>query len=94
MPLGTVAVLNLMKVAPNDYEKYEKSRIKTFKPDHQRMVDAGQRQLGTNESYVSCWQRSILHITADMYTDYKQLFTQNTNNITPTAAQQKNAQMV
>jgi hypothetical protein len=24
MPLGTVAVLNLMKVAPNDYEKYEK----------------------------------------------------------------------
>jgi hypothetical protein len=24
-----------------------------------------------------------------MYTDYKQLFTQNTNNITPTAAQQK-----
>jgi hypothetical protein len=28
MPLGTVAVLNLMKVAPNDYEKYEKAESK------------------------------------------------------------------
>jgi hypothetical protein len=52
------------------------------------MVDAGQRGSWA-QSYVSCWQRHMLHITADMYTDYKQLFTQNTNNITPTAAQQK-----
>jgi hypothetical protein len=45
MPLGTVAVLNLMKVAPNDYRNM-KNRIKTFKPDHQRMVDAGQEAAG------------------------------------------------
>lgn len=91
MPLGTVAVLNLMKVAPNDYEKYEKAESKTFKPDLQRMVDAGQRGSWALLRVMSPAGSAAYatHITADMYSDYKQLFTQNTNNITPTAAQQK-----
>jgi hypothetical protein len=59
-----------------------KSRIKTFKPDHQRMVDAGQRGSWALMRVMSpAGAAYATHITADMYTDYKQLFTQNTNNI-------------
>ncbi len=76
MPLGTVAAINLMKVADENYENYEKFETEIFQPIAQKEVDAGIRgnwglmryMLPTgSDTYAS-------HITVDMYKDYNQLF--------------------
>lgn len=76
MPLGTIAGINLMKVANADMEKYEEYESEIFRPMHQREVDAG--LMGNwgllrymlpvgSDSYAT-------HITVDMYKDYNQMF--------------------
>ena len=76
MPLGTVASIDLMKVATGDGGKYEKAEMDIFQPMHQKQVDAGQK--GTwgllrfmspigSDTYAS-------HITVNMYKDWNQFF--------------------
>ncbi len=76
MPLGTVAAMNLMKVADADMEKYERYESEMFRPMHQREVDAGVRgNWGLFRYMLPAGSDShATHITVDMYKDYKQLF--------------------
>jgi len=76
MPLGTVAGINLMKVADADYEKYEKFETEIFQPMHQKEVDAGIRGNWGLMRYMLPVGSDVYasHITADMYKDYNQLF--------------------
>lgn len=84
VPLGTVASINLMKVAPDNYESYEKAESEIFKPLHQKEVDAGMREhwdlLRIMSPYGS--DTYATHITVDMYKNYEQVFSTN-NSDTP-----------
>jgi len=78
MPLGTVAAINLMKVLPGNFGKYEKMESEIFKPMHQKDVDNDQREswgllrIMSPAPYASDTYAS--HITVDMYKDFKQFF--------------------
>lgn len=92
MPLGTVAAINLMKVGLDNYSKYENAESKTFKPDHQKQVDKGNRGswelLRVMSPYGSAAYAT--HITVDMFKNFNQLFgTPNDTGTTYTAAQEK-----
>ncbi|MFE3869443.1 hypothetical protein ACFX5E_15370 [Flavobacterium sp. LS2P90] len=92
MPLGTVAQINLMKVGMDNYEKYENAELKTFKLDHQKQVDKGNRA-SWELLRVMCPIGSAAyasHITVDMFNDFNQYFgTPNDTGTVYTAAQQK-----
>ncbi len=74
MPIGTVASIDLMKVAMGEYDRYEKAEMEIFQPMHQKQVDAGKKgnwgllrfmsPIGS-DTYAS-------HITVNMYKDYGQ----------------------
>jgi hypothetical protein len=92
MPLGTVAQINLMKVGMDNYAKYENAESKTFKLDHQKQVDKGNRAswelLRVMSPIGSAAYTS--HITVDMFKDFNQYFgTPNDTGTVYTAAQQK-----
>lgn len=92
MPLGTVAQINLMKVALDNYAKYENAESKTFKPDHQKQVDKGNRAswelLRVMSPIGSATYAS--HITVDMFKDFNQYFKiPNDVGVVYTAAQEK-----
>lgn len=91
IPLGTVAAINLMKVAPGNFDKYEKAESEVFKPFHQKEVDEGRRASWGLLRYMSPngSKAFATHITVDMYKDYKQFFMVNTNNNPPNKEQQK-----
>ena len=76
MPLGTVAGINLMKVAYENQEKYEKFETEIFQPMHQKEVDAGIRGNWGLLRYMLPVGSDVYasHITVDMYKDYNQLF--------------------
>jgi hypothetical protein len=76
MSIGTVAGINLMKVADGDYEKYEKFETEIFQPMHQKEVDAGIRGNWGLMRYMLPVGSDVYasHITVDMYKDYNQLF--------------------
>jgi hypothetical protein len=92
MPLGTIAAINLMKVALGDFAKYEKAESEVFKPFHQKEVDEGRRANWGLLRYMSPVGSTTFasHITVDMYKDYNQFFMENNNDDPePTEAQQK-----
>ncbi len=74
MKTGMVATIDLMKVKDGNYQAYEDAESKTFKPWHQKMIDAGVKgnwQLlevliprGT-DVYAS-------HVTVNMFSGYDQ----------------------
>ena len=76
MALGTVASMDLMKVAMENYAKYEKAEMEVFQPMHQKQVDNGTKgnwgllriisPIGS-DTYAS-------HITVNMYKDWNQVF--------------------
>jgi len=78
IPLGTVAAINLMKVLPENFGKYEKMESEIFKPMHQKEVDKDRREswgllrIMSPAPYASDTYAS--HITVDMYKDFKQFF--------------------
>lgn len=76
MPLGTVAAINMMKVAPANASKYEKMESEIFKPMHQRDVDNGVRGSWGLLRFMSPYGSDVYatHITVDMYKDYNQFF--------------------
>jgi hypothetical protein len=76
MPLGTVAVINLMKVSVANYENYEKFETEIFQPMAQKEVDAGIRGNWGLMRYMlpTGSDVSATHITTDMYKDYNQVF--------------------
>ena len=92
MPLGTVAQINLMKVGMDNYAKYENAESKSFKLDHQKQVDKGNRASwellrvmspSGSAAYAS-------HFTVDMFKDFNQYFgIPNDTRTVYTAAQQK-----
>ncbi len=81
MVLGTVAQIDMMKVALGNYSAYEKAEAEVFQPLHQKAVDAGEKNswglirfinpIGS-DTYAS-------HMTVSMYKDYKQALNQNIN---------------
>ncbi len=82
MPLGTLAVINLMKVSLGNYDKYEKMESDIFKPMHQNDVDNDRREswglLRFMNPYGSDTYAS--HITVDMYKDFAQYFAPGDSN--------------
>ena len=43
MPVGSITRINMMKTKPGQGANYVKAETKIFKPQHQKMVDAGKR---------------------------------------------------
>lgn len=82
MPLGSLAVINLMKVSQENSSKYEKMESDIFKPMHQKDVDNDVREnwglLKFMNPYGSDTYAS--HITVDMYKNFAQYFAPNDNN--------------
>lgn len=76
MPLGTVAGINLMKVADGDFEKYENFESEFFLPMHQKEVDDGRRGSWGLLRYMlpTGSDTYATHIAVDMYENYEQLF--------------------
>ena len=76
MPLGTIAVMNLMKVAGGNYGNYEKAESEVFKPMHQKQVDSGRRGNWGLLRYMLPRGSEVFatHIAVDMYKDYDQMF--------------------
>ena len=76
MPLGTVAIINLMKAVAGQEGKYEKAESEVFKPMHQKDVDNGQRGNWGLLKVMMPWGSDVYasHITADMYKDFDQFF--------------------
>ena len=93
MELGTIAAINIMKVAPENVEKYEKMESEIFKPMHQRDVDNGVRGSWGLLRFMSPYGSDAYatHITVDMYKDYNQFFNppEVAEESTPTEAQMK-----
>ena len=93
MPLGTVAAINMMKVAPGNTSKYEKMESEIFKPMHQRDVDNGVRGSWGLLKFLSPYGSDAYatHITVDMYKDYNQFFNppELADSPEPTEAQMK-----
>lgn len=92
MPLGTVALINLMKVGNDNYSKYENAEAKTFKPDHQKQVDKGNRASWELLRVMSPSGSAAYatHITVDMFKNFNQFFGMpNDTGTTYTAAQEK-----
>ena len=81
MVLGTVAQIDMMKVALEHYNTYENAEEKVFQPLHQKAVDSGEKiswglirfinPIGS-DTYAS-------HMTVSMFKDYKQALNQNIN---------------
>lgn len=81
MVLGTVAQIDMMKVALENYGAYEKAETEIFQALHQKAVDAGKKTswglirfmnpVGS-ETYAS-------HMTVSMFKGYKQALDQNIN---------------
>jgi hypothetical protein len=81
-----------MKVALDNYEKYENAESKTFKPDHQKQVDKGNRASWELLRFMSPIGSATYasHITVDMFKDFNQYFGgSNDTGTVYTAAQQK-----
>lgn len=95
MPLGTIAVMNFMKVNNGDFDKYEKAESEVFKPMHQKQVDSGRRGNWGLLKYIlpRGSKAYATHIAVDMYKDYDQMLMAPLEN-TPklTEAQQKKIQ--
>jgi hypothetical protein len=93
MELGTIAAINMMKVAPENVEKYEKMESEIFKPMHQRDVDNGVRGSWGLLRFMSPYGSDAYatHITVDMYKDYNQFFNppEVAEESAPTEAQMK-----
>ncbi len=76
MPIGTISLIDMMKVELGNYETYEKAESEVFKPMHQQQVDLGEKAswgllrfmspIGS-DTYAS-------HITVNMFTDFNQLY--------------------
>jgi hypothetical protein len=79
MEIGTVASIDMMKVAFGNSSAYEKAEKEIFQPMHQKQVDAGAKgswgllrfmsPVGS-ETYAS-------HITVNMFKDYSHFFGEN-----------------
>lgn len=82
MPIGTLAVLNFIKVKDGNYSTYEKAESEVFKPMHQKDVDAGRRAswglLRNMMGYPS--EAYATHFAVDMYTGYDQFFNGGSDN--------------
>ena len=81
MVLGTVAQIDMMKVALEHYNTYENAEEKVFQPLHQKAVDSEEKlswglirfinPIGS-DTYAS-------HMTVSMFKNYKQALNQNIN---------------
>lgn len=93
MPLGTIAGINMMKVEPANFDKYEKMESEIFKPFHQSDVDNGVRESWGLLRFMSPYGSDTYatHITVDMYKDYNQYFNppEVAESPAPTEAQMK-----
>lgn len=92
MPIGTIAQIDFMKAALENYSKYEKAEIDVFKPLHQKAVDDGQKQSWGLLRFMSPIGSATYasHLTVSMFSDYKQALNQYINfNDGTTPAQTK-----
>lgn len=90
MPLGTIAVMNLMKVADGNYGNYEKAESEVFKPMHQKQVDNGRRGNWGLLRYMLPRGSEVFatHIAVDMYKSYNQMFMAPPNDTSKLTASQ------
>ena len=81
MPIGTVASIDFMKVALENYSTYEKAEMEVFKPLHQKAVDADQKRSWALLRFMSPIGSATYasHITVNMYADFKEALNQNIN---------------
>jgi len=76
--LGAVMEINLMKVTPENYAKYENAESKIFKPEWQKRVDAGRfgswslfRVVNLKEYRLNS---EISYVSLNQFKDFNQLF--------------------
>ena len=76
IPVGTVAVINMMKVDLNSFANYEKIESEVYKPWHQDAVNEGKRASWSLFRFLSPYGSATYasHITVDLYNDFSQYF--------------------
>ena len=76
IPVGSVAVINMMKVDLNSFANYEKIESEVYKPWHQEAVDEGKIASWSLFRFISPYGSDTYasHITVDMYRDFNQFF--------------------
>lgn len=82
IPLGTLAVINMMKVSQENYNKYEKMESDIFKPRHQNDVDNDRRESWALLRFMNPYGSDTYasHITVDMYKNFTQYFASGDSN--------------
>lgn len=77
MALGAVSSINLMKVAPDNYAKYENAESKIFKTEWQNRVDTGRlgswNLLKVITPTGNALNGGISHVSLDRFKDYYQM---------------------
>lgn len=88
MPVGSITRINMMKTKPGQGANYVKAETEIFKPQHQKMVDAGKRGSWGLASVMLPYGTEVYadYYTFDMYKDYAQMFDDGGQ---PTEEQQK-----
>ncbi len=81
MPVGSIAQMDMMKVAMGSYGVYEKAENEAFKPLHQKAVDAGGKESWGLVRFMSPIGSDTYasHMTVSMFKDYSQMLSQNIN---------------
>ena len=92
MQEGSIARINMMRTKPGMNSDYVKAEREVFKPQHQKMVDAGHRGSWGLASVMVPYGTEVYanFYTWDMYKDYAQMFGEfNYDGAQPTEEQQK-----
>lgn len=92
MPVGSITRINMMKTKPGQGANYVKAETEIFKPQHQKMVDAGKRGSWGLASVMLPYGTEVYadYYTFDMYKDYAQMMGEfNFDGDQPTEEQQK-----
>lgn len=78
LSLGALMAINLMKVTPNNYAKYENAESKIFKPEWQNRVNAGATDSWSLLKVISAKENglnpNISYLSLDKFQDYNQYY--------------------
>ena len=92
MVVGSLARINMMKPKPGMAADYVKAEREVFKPQHQKLVDAGQRGSWALATVMVPYGTEVYadYYTFDMYKDFAQMIGEfNYDGAQPTEEQEK-----
>jgi hypothetical protein len=81
MPIGTIALMDMMKVTMGNYSAYEKAEDEVFKALHQKAVDAGGKASWGLVRFISPMGSDTYasHMTVNMFNTVEQMLNQSIN---------------